>query len=95
MAAHPQVFSNLTVSMVRAGLEGAFLEDALERVAMFLRRQNELRARVMSALTYPIIPGCSWLRRDGGVDLVYCPAIRRFFSNGWSEVAVACRGSPS
>ena len=41
--------------MVRAGLEGAFLEDALERVAAFLRKQEELRMKVVGAMTYPAI----------------------------------------
>ena len=36
MGRHPNVFSELTVSMVRAGMEGAFLEDALKRIATFL-----------------------------------------------------------
>ena len=55
MAAHPRVFSNLTTSMVRAGLEGAFLEDALERVSSFLRKQDEVRGKVIGAMTYPVI----------------------------------------
>ena len=55
MAQHADVFSNLTTSMVRAGLEGAFLEDALERVASFLRKQDEVRGKVIGALTYPAI----------------------------------------
>lgn len=57
MAAHPAVFSNLTVSLVRAGLEGAFLEDALERVSSFLRKQDEVRGKVVGAMTYPAILG--------------------------------------
>jgi len=55
MAAHPQVFSSLTINMVRAGLEGAFLEESLERVSLFLRKQSQLRAKVLSALTYPAL----------------------------------------
>lgn len=55
MAEHPQVFGELTVSMVRAGSEGAFLEDALKRTSGFLELQEELKSRVVSAMTYPII----------------------------------------
>lgn len=57
MAQHPDVFSNLTISMVRAGLEGAFLEEALERVSDFLRKQDEVRGKVVGAMTYPAILG--------------------------------------
>jgi len=55
MARHPQVFSELTISMVRAGSEGAFLEDALKRTADFLEKQEELRGKVVGAMTYPAI----------------------------------------
>lgn len=55
MAKHPKVFSSLTVSMVRAGLEGGFLEESLERVANFLRKENALRSKVISAMSYPMI----------------------------------------
>ena len=52
-AAHPEVFDELTISMVRAGSEGAFLEDALKRTSDFLELQQELRARVIGAMAYP------------------------------------------
>ncbi|REK11453.1 MAG: type II secretion system F family protein [Planctomycetota bacterium] len=55
MARHPEIFSELTVSMVRAGSEGAFLEDALKRTADFLEKQEELRGKVVGAMTYPAI----------------------------------------
>jgi len=52
-ARHPRVFSDLTVSVVRAGSEGAFLEDALRRTADFLELQEDLKSRLVGALTYP------------------------------------------
>jgi general secretion pathway protein F/type IV pilus assembly protein PilC len=52
-ARHPHVFSELTVSMVRAGSEGAFLEDALYRTAHFLELQEQLKSRVKGAMAYP------------------------------------------
>ena len=55
MASHPRVFSPLSVSMVRAGLEGAFLEEALERIASFLRKQESLRMKIIGSMTYPAI----------------------------------------
>lgn len=53
-AAHPEVFNELTVSIVRAGYEGAFLEDALKQTADFLELQEELRGRVVGAMAYPV-----------------------------------------
>ena len=55
MARYPEVFSELTVSMVRAGSEGAFLEDALKRISDFLELQEELKGQVTGAMIYPII----------------------------------------
>lgn len=55
MAAEPSMFNELMLSMVRAGQEGAFLEDALQRTAGFLRKQDELRAKIVGSLTYPMI----------------------------------------
>ena len=54
MSQHPLVFSEMAVSMIRAGSEGGFLEEALERVAPFSERQEELRSRVIGALAYPV-----------------------------------------
>jgi len=53
MRQHPTVFSELSVSMVRAGEEGSFLEDSLGRIAEFTEHQEELKGRVMGALAYP------------------------------------------
>ena len=50
---HSTVFGELAVSMVRAGVEGSFLEDALKRTAEFLQKQQELKARITGAMIYP------------------------------------------
>lgn len=54
MARHPQVFRSMAVNIVRAGGEGGFLEDALDRVAMFTEQEEDLKARTMGAIAYPI-----------------------------------------
>jgi type II secretory pathway component PulF len=61
MAMHPRAFSELAVSMVRAGQEGGFLEDVLKRIADFTENQEELKSKVIGALAYPVflsIVGC-------------------------------------
>lgn len=54
MARHPRAFNDMAVNMVKAGAEGGFLEDALERVAAFTEEQEDLKGRTVSALAYPI-----------------------------------------
>jgi type II secretory pathway component PulF len=47
------VLGEMAVSMVRAGGEGGFLEEALTRVAQFTENQDDLKKRTMGALAYP------------------------------------------
>jgi type IV pilus assembly protein PilC len=51
---HPKTFSNLIVSMIRAGEIGGVLDEILQRVATFLEKDLALRQKVRSAVTYPI-----------------------------------------
>lgn len=50
---HPTVFNELTISMIRAGEEGSFLEESLQRIADFTEHQEELKGRVVGAMVYP------------------------------------------
>jgi general secretion pathway protein F/type IV pilus assembly protein PilC len=54
MALHPRAFSELAVSMVKAGQEGGFLEDVLKRISDFTEHQEDLKAKVIGALAYPV-----------------------------------------
>lgn len=54
LRSHPRIFSELAVSMVRAGEEGGFLEDVLKRIAQFTEQQEELKGRVVGAMAYPM-----------------------------------------
>jgi general secretion pathway protein F len=49
------LFSRLYVNLVRAGESGGGLHDALKRLADYLERAAELRARVINSLIYPVI----------------------------------------
>lgn len=51
---HPKTFTNLIVSMIRAGEVGGVLDEILQRVATFLEKDLALRQKVRSAVTYPI-----------------------------------------
>ena len=53
-ARYPRIFNDMAVNMVRAGSEGGFLEDALDRVAMFVELQEELKGKTIGAMAYPM-----------------------------------------
>jgi len=55
LAAHPLMFPDLYVNMVRSGEAAGNLDAVLMRLAEFLDTQLALRAKVSGALTYPII----------------------------------------
>lgn len=54
MAVYPRIYDELAVSMIRAGQEGGFLEDVLQRIADFTEHQEDLRSKVTGAMTYPV-----------------------------------------
>ncbi|MBN2024882.1 MAG: type II secretion system F family protein [Pirellulales bacterium] len=55
MARFPRVFDEMSVSMIRAGNEGGFLEEALARVAQFTEAQEDFRKRTIGAVAYPVL----------------------------------------
>lgn len=52
---HPQVFSTLYHSMVKAGEMGGVLDEVLDRLAGFMEKDFALKKKVKSALTYPVV----------------------------------------
>jgi general secretion pathway protein F len=55
LAAHPDIFSDLYVGMVRVGEAAGALEPVLDRLADYSERQSEFVRKVRGALTYPVI----------------------------------------
>ena len=55
LAKHPKVFNRLYVEMVRAGEIGGILDEVLLRIASQLEKDQELRRKVKSAMTYPTV----------------------------------------
>ncbi len=52
---HPNIFSTLYTSMVKAGEMGGVLDEVLERLANFMEKDFSLKKKVASALTYPMV----------------------------------------
>jgi general secretion pathway protein F len=57
MKAHPAVFNDLYVNMVRAGEASGALDLVLIRLAEYTERAAALRSKVRSAMTYPLFMG--------------------------------------
>lgn len=55
---HPKVFSKLYVNMIKAAELGGILDQILDRLAGFLEYETEIRAKIKSAMMYPILVLC-------------------------------------
>lgn len=55
LAAHPDVFDELYVNMVRAGEAGGSLAQVFERMAEYERSRDDLRGYIVSAAVYPML----------------------------------------
>ncbi len=54
LAQYPKVFSHLYVNMAKAGEAAGALEQSLSRLAEFLEKEQKIKGKVKSAMTYPI-----------------------------------------
>jgi type IV pilus assembly protein PilC len=55
MARHPKVFSNLFIAMVEAGEAAGILDIVLDRVALQIEKEQQIKRRVKGAMVYPTI----------------------------------------
>ena len=81
MAKHPKVFNDLFVSMVRAGEIGGNLEEVLERVAIQLEKDDNLKRTVKSAMVYPVMIGIFALVILAAMILFIIPVFKEMFDD--------------
>jgi type IV pilus assembly protein PilC len=55
LARHPEAFDNLFVNLVRAGEIGGILDTIMARMAAYIEKSMQLRRKIKSAMSYPII----------------------------------------
>ncbi len=55
---HPKIFDNLYVNLVAAGEVGGVLDTVLNRLAVYMEKNEALKNKVKGAMTYPIIVLC-------------------------------------
>ena len=79
IARHPRVFHEMAINMVRAGGEGGFLEEALDRVAHFTEQQEDLKSRTIGALAYPMFLGVVGTAVVFGLIVFFVPKFGSLF----------------
>jgi type IV pilus assembly protein PilC len=55
MARHPKVFNRLYVSMVQAGEAAGILDQVLDRVAMQIEKETQIKRQIKGAMVYPSV----------------------------------------
>jgi type IV pilus assembly protein PilC len=55
MSRHPKVFSRLYVAMVEAGEAAGILDEVLDRVAVQIEKETQIRRKVKGAMIYPAV----------------------------------------
>jgi type IV pilus assembly protein PilC len=58
LARHPKVFSRLYVAMVEAGEAAGILDEVLDRLAVQIEKEANIKRRVKGAMIYPTVVVC-------------------------------------
>jgi type IV pilus assembly protein PilC len=81
MQKHDDIFPRIMIAMIRAGETGGFLDAALDRIAVNFEKDANLRAKIKSAMTYPVIVISFSLLMITGVLIFIVPVFEKMFSN--------------
>jgi type IV pilus assembly protein PilC len=52
---HPKIFPELFVNMIRAGEASGELDDVLNKMAVYYEKQYDMRQKVITAMSYPVL----------------------------------------
>ncbi len=78
---HPKVFSNIFVSMIRAGEASGQLDVILLRLADYLEAAERLRREIRAAMTYPVISLCIIFGIAGFLMIGIIPKFKDIFDS--------------
>ena len=85
---YPRIFSDLYVSMVRAGEASGDLDGVLLQLADYLEAMEDLKRRIKGAMTYPVVAFAMICLIAGGLIIFVVPKFAEIFSSLGSELPV-------
>jgi type IV pilus assembly protein PilC len=91
MAKHPQAFSKLFVSMVRAAEAGGILDLILDRLATFLEKEQEIIGRIKGAMVYPVCVLIFALLMVVAMFIFVLPTFKDIFDGSGAELPLITR----
>ena len=86
MGKHPKVFPPLMVSLVRVGEMGGFLADTMKSAAETYKNEAELKNKIKSATTYPVIVLVIALLGALGMVMFIVPIFAQMFEGMGSDL---------
>ncbi|WP_432533528.1 type II secretion system F family protein [Kineococcus arenarius] len=86
LAKHVDVFPPLMINMIRAGEVGGFLDQVLLQLAENFESEVKLRAKVKSAMTYPVVVFVIAILAVAGMLLFIVPIFAKMFSDMGGEL---------
>jgi len=86
LAQHPRLFSTLFVSTVRIGENTGRLDEAFLKLAEYLDRERDTRARIKSALRYPSFVLAAIAIAIGVINVVVIPQFAQIFARAKVEL---------
>lgn len=86
LAKFPRVFSSIYVNVVRAGMASGQLGDALDQVAQYLERVDELNRKVRTALSYPMFLLLAFFVVFNGMVFGILPQFEKMFESFGKEL---------
>lgn len=86
MKRQDKVFPPLMTSLITVGESGGFLDKSLESTAKTFKSELELKARVKSAMTYPVIVGIVAVLAVIGMLLFVVPVFKNMFESMDAEL---------
>lgn len=81
MTKHPHAFPGLLTSVVKVGEEGAFLDESMQSMSKTYQTELEMKQRIRSAMTYPVIVVGVALAVLSGMVIFVVPIFKEMFEN--------------
>lgn len=80
MEAYVDDFGDLIINMVKAGEAGGFLDGTLSRIALDTEKDVKLRAKIKSAMTYPVVVLCMAIGLTTAMLIFVVPVFTKMFN---------------